>query len=231
MTKSNQFFRTVNFDWDRLRVEMDSDISLDYEFDIEPEQFLKFAELDIGGNNERAYVNALSNSKRAIDCQVDKILHCFKLNAKRQNFPAKIEILKELGIVAPRILRKVINKRNYLEHEYKSPEKEEVEDAIDVATLFIEASDRTLHVFLNRFTLGDEENMLDEAHRFKHCVYFIYREHDNEFELRGYNDDWKDVIRISSEDVEYRPILRLVVAIARQRNVDEAIQGLRHAVS
>src|ERR1051325_7929482 len=120
MVKSSQFFKAVNFDWTRLRVDTDGDMSLDHEFDIDAEEFLKFAELDIEGGDERAFVNALSNSKRAIDCQVDKILYCLSLNTKRQNFPSKIELLKEIGIVAPRILRKVISKRNYLEHEYKS---------------------------------------------------------------------------------------------------------------
>ncbi len=212
----HQFFKAVDFDWTRLRVETDGDMSLDHDFDINPEEFLKFAELDIEGGDERAFVNALSNSKRAIDCQVDKILHCLSISAKRQNFPSRIEVLKELGIVAPRILRKVINKRNYLEHEYKSPEKEEVEDALDVATLFIEASDRTLHIFQDKFILGDEENMYNEENRFKHCVYFSYKSDKNKFKLRGYNGNRVGSINVASSDKEYRAILRLAIATAKR---------------
>ncbi|MEA2075447.1 MAG: hypothetical protein U9O85_06905 [Euryarchaeota archaeon] len=41
------------------------------------------------------------------------------------------------GIIAPQILKKINDKRNLLEHEFKKPSLEQVEDALDVATLFI----------------------------------------------------------------------------------------------
>jgi hypothetical protein len=41
--------------------------------------------------------------------------------------------------VAPRILNKIVRLRNMLEHEFHLPKKTEVEDAVDVATLFLEA--------------------------------------------------------------------------------------------
>ena len=44
-------------------------------------------------------------------------------------------LLTEIGVVAPRIVTKVVRARNYLEHEYRKPEKEQVEDAVDVTTL------------------------------------------------------------------------------------------------
>ncbi|ARC83399.1 hypothetical protein U732_2316 [Clostridium argentinense CDC 2741] len=44
------------------------------EFDIEPNDFLNFAKYDYKIKNKKGLVGALSNSKRAIDCQVDWII-------------------------------------------------------------------------------------------------------------------------------------------------------------
>lgn len=51
--------------------------------------------------------------------------------------PKKIERLKALGLLAPSLLRKVVDMRNVLEHEYIAPEIENVEEALDIASLFV----------------------------------------------------------------------------------------------
>lgn len=51
--------------------------------------------------------------------------------------PKKIERLRALGLLAPSLLRKVVNMRNILEHEYETPELEIVEEALDIASLFV----------------------------------------------------------------------------------------------
>lgn len=108
-------------------------------FDISPSKFLKFAEDDLTANYDHCLVNSLSNTKRAIDCQLDSLLIALGLSerAKRWRFPQKIDYLNSIGIISPRILNKINKKRNLLEHEYKNPNKEEVEDALDIALLFV----------------------------------------------------------------------------------------------
>ncbi|MCM8558529.1 MULTISPECIES: hypothetical protein [Pseudomonas] len=51
--------------------------------------------------------------------------------------PKKIERLRALGLLAPSLLRKVVDMRNILEHEYPTPELKNVEDALDIASLFV----------------------------------------------------------------------------------------------
>jgi hypothetical protein len=63
--------------------------------------------------------------------------------------------LTEIGVVAPRIVTKVIRARNYLEHQYRKPEKGQVEDAVDVATLFVAALERSLAIFPESFSLDN----------------------------------------------------------------------------
>jgi Domain of unknown function (DUF4926) len=64
-------------------------------------------------------------------------------------------LLTEIGVVAPRIVTKVIRARNYLEHQYRKPEKGQVEDAVDVATLFVAALERSLAIFPESFSLDN----------------------------------------------------------------------------
>jgi hypothetical protein len=49
-------------------------------------------------------------------------------------------MLQDLGVIAPRILSKLNQHRNELEHEYTCPDPETVEDFVDVVALFLEAT-------------------------------------------------------------------------------------------
>jgi hypothetical protein len=105
---------------------------------ITPAEYLEFAEKDLRRGGPRGLVNALSNSKRAIDCQIANLLMSVGLGATG-NFPSRVEKLQSLGLVAPRILRKIVQLRNALEHDYHKPTIAQVEDAVDIATLFLES--------------------------------------------------------------------------------------------
>lgn len=96
--------------------------------------------------------DAYLNSKRAIDYQIDTVLHCFGflegVKKERYNFPKKINLLNTLGVTAPSILEKVNRIRNEIEHEHKQPTKSEVFEAIDVAELFYYATNRLTRLFI-----------------------------------------------------------------------------------
>jgi len=107
-----------------------------------PKEFLKFASEDIKKpTTERGIVNSLSNCKRAIDCQLDNLIEQLGYlplcRHKKWHFPKKIDFIRKSGIIAPRILEKINKLRNKLEHEFKIPSKAEVEDALDIALLFV----------------------------------------------------------------------------------------------
>lgn len=133
-------------------------------FEILPNDFLKFADCDLIAEYEHHLVNSLSNSKRAIDSQLDSLLIGLGLSerAKKWNFPTKIDYLNSIGIISPKVLNKINKKRNLLEHKYKNPNKEEVEDALDVATLFINYTNKYLSPALIECALLGRE-LQDEA--------------------------------------------------------------------
>jgi hypothetical protein len=125
--------------------------SLETPFEIKPNEFLKFAKEDLESQSLHKDINALSNAKRALDCQLDSLLYALGLyqNAQNENwnFPKKIEIVKELGIVAPKVLEKINKKRNLMEHEYVKPNSEQVIDFIDIVELFFVATSKYLNYF------------------------------------------------------------------------------------
>src|SRR5258708_7504163 len=106
-----------------------------------PRDFLNFAIEDSAVESERNRINCLSNCKRAIDSQVDRLIQSlgFLPLARKQHWsiPRKFEFISDIGIVAPRILHQVTQVRNRLEHEFALPSKLQVEDSLDIATLFI----------------------------------------------------------------------------------------------
>jgi len=120
-------------------------------FDVSPEEYLKYAEKDINIKDAHNLINALSNTKRALDCQVECLLIAigqFELaKRKKYNIPKKIEVLKDFGIIAPRILTKITNTRNVMEHNFQCPDMEKVNDFLDITTLFIEATNRFVYAF------------------------------------------------------------------------------------
>jgi hypothetical protein len=51
--------KMLNFDLNCLHIELDTGSTLDYEFDIEPEEFLRFAEKDLAQGDKHGLINAL----------------------------------------------------------------------------------------------------------------------------------------------------------------------------
>lgn len=116
-------------------------ITLERPFDISPGDFLQFAEEDLQSGLDHSNVNSLSNIKRALDCQLDCMLITLGFlgiaGKKHWGFPQKLKFVQDLGVLTPRILRRINRLRNLLEHEFSLPSPESVEDALDVATLFV----------------------------------------------------------------------------------------------
>ncbi len=178
----------LSLDSSRLSVETDTGGTLEYEFEINSNEFLRYAEMDLESGDNHGLINALSNAKRAIDCQVEKVLGCFRLLSRR-NFPQKMELLRNMGIVAPRIVNKVVKARNYLEHEFKIPDKEQVEDAIDIANLFVTSLDRALHFFPLHYELGTViDGVYDDYNNptMDKTISIYFEEEDPQFILIGF---------------------------------------------
>ena len=136
--------------------------TLESDFDILPQDFLKYAEIDLTSNHDHKFINALSNSKRALDCQLDLLLLSFgfyKISQKKMwGFPTKLDIIEKIGLLAPRILRKINKQRNLLEHQFVRPTQEQVEDMLDISMLFIASTDKFVMTFTPTVKFKNKKN-------------------------------------------------------------------------
>lgn len=119
------------------------------EFELLPRDFIEFAERDLkAGGSTYSLVNATSNLKRAIDCQLDYILVVLNLDKlyreKRLGVDRKLGFLKKAGIFRSRSIEKLNVFRNRLEHHYEVPDIEDVEVYFDLVSAFVNVVEATI---------------------------------------------------------------------------------------
>ncbi len=112
----------------------------------------------------------------------------FGFNVKHWNLSKKTELFVRLGFVAPRILKKINHARNILEYEYTLPSEAQVEEALDLAVLFVNSACRYLDLFIHEFSIGNFTERVDSFH-FRKELTFRYDEENKFYIFR----DWIDV--------------------------------------
>jgi hypothetical protein len=123
-----------------------SSLPLPYKTSLSPSSYLEFAIQDLATDTERGLINAFSNVKRAIHLLIDALLNQYGLftHFKSANFPTKLQLLDDIGLLPIRIMTNLNVERNVLEHEYATPSKERVQEAVDVAKLLLMATEKLL---------------------------------------------------------------------------------------
>jgi len=203
------------------------------ELDIDPYDFLIQAEIDYENGGDSSDLNAITNAKRAIVSQMDQALMSFGYPAPKWYTPRKIETLNSLGIVTPRILRKVSEYRNLLEHEYRRPTEEQVEETLDLASLFVASIKPTL-TFCDEFVLGNEASLRDSYSFEKGLCFTMAGSKENEKAIiRVWAEDYTDGDRkiIGEEsftylDSEFPSIIKLAIASDRGFKVQDSLNEL-----
>jgi hypothetical protein len=239
-----ELIRRVGLDLAALAVEPDTGSTLAVDYEINPGDFVRFAQQDLAEGCLRGFINALSNAKRAIDCQVQKVFDCLGLRPKR-NFPAKMELLSSVGILAPRIVGKVIRTRNYLEHEYVKPQQEQVEDAVDIATLFVAVLDRAMSFFPERYDIGNYLDGFEEVPGipfFHRGISIMFVPEGPKYELYGYVYEldtqrkkktttfWAHSTLIPSDDW-YEDLIKLSYHIDKDKDPEDEVRQFLHLVA
>jgi len=136
--------------------------SIDYvntSLETNPMSYLNFANEDLESSFDHKYINAISNTKRALDGQADRVMKL--LGVKQQKtigFHKKLEFLQKVDILAPRILQKINRVRNLVEHEYLKPNPEQVEDFFDIVSLFVLSTERYVSHTVRTVEYNNEES-------------------------------------------------------------------------
>lgn len=111
--------------------------------DVTADEYLSFAKSDIAAGTAHGAINALGNAKRALHLMIDTLLQNYGLLVRNPvNFPAKLELLDRVGLIALSVFKRLNIERNLTEHEYVAPPIERVQDFIDVCHLLQLALER-----------------------------------------------------------------------------------------
>jgi hypothetical protein len=105
--------------------------------------FLEWAQRGLREGDAYGLSNALCYAKRAACCRIDLLLQYNHMAPFfRANYPAKIDALKQVGVLIPDIVHQlVIDPRNESEHNYRHPDVEMTRHAVGVAELFVRATE------------------------------------------------------------------------------------------
>lgn len=196
-------------------------------------------------------MNALSNAKRAIDCQTDSHICAIKLSpnelqkqlgkvaiaslaafTRDQKRPLTFRVLESLGVVTPGIVDRVREIRHLLEHEYKKPTRMQVRDAIDIASLYVSALEGSMNSFLENVHLqiGDRPHPMGGDYRVPdRSVSLELIDYRKEFHVevwfRDFNKCEEADFHLSPPDPNYLQFLRLFYAARARENFGQALSA------
>lgn len=200
-------------------------------FDISPKDFLRFAKEDLKGGDERGFINSITNSKRAIDSQIDETIE--NLISKFDNFnpivndflnyfefesdiPIKLRLIHSLNLAPSLLISKSRTLRNKLEHIYKKPEVQEVKEALDVAELFIGSVTGKLGMIWTEFEIVDSKN---------NELIFEFSEKKFKIDYKKNNKLITSYI-IDSNNIEFYGLLRLMISSNDEIEIEKTFKIL-----
>lgn len=210
--------------------------SEDIEFELTPEDFLMFAKEDYKNLDSRGLVGVLSNTKRAIDCQVDWIISYlgfdhlkfnelnypnikvvideFENKSKRNdNLSFKLRFVQALEIAPTFLISKIRRFRNKLEHEYIVPKIEEAKEAIEISELFINATqNKVLHKICSCYSIQNEydEEKRDLESPFIKVYIDLCSGKENRISI--YDDSSKESVYLKPTDNEYILLIKSAIS-------------------
>ncbi|GGK74636.1 hypothetical protein ACD591_06965 [Rufibacter glacialis] len=218
--------------------------ALRHNFEISPKEFLSFSKQDFKIDDKRGRVNALSNAKRAIDCQIDKIFWCFGMDpakypdavnlfikssnnvSSRKDIKPQLMFLQAMGFAPASIIANTRNLRHKLEHYYKAPSYEQVSEAIDLAELFISATDSKLVRW--DYIITDNENLENDGVKVKfdadNYLFKIY-----EYRKKGdstLSTDREEDITFKNNQVEFFHLMKIATSLDYETDIQEALVDL-----
>jgi hypothetical protein len=245
-----KFIENANLDFSDLYFEEDTGTTFHFDFEIKPGDFITFAKADLYDPGTRGLVNALSNAKRAIDCQADGFLNAIGIDSSNiekqlgregiasiaydkssKNGLLKFRLLEVLGIATPSIVKRMRTLRNLLEHEYKKPSRRSVSDAIGVAELFVQACGGKMKNIFEGFGFGSGVTTARGRREIARELYFRFStEPKTHFEIWLWNHEKpteakRPEIKVFIGDSYFVPLLKLNFQVDWDKDTTPAIKA------
>lgn len=179
--KLKEAFEGVEYAFSKLLVMSYFDrMGSDGQFEIMPFDFLRYAKMDFREGSDRGYLNALTNAKRAIDCQIDAIFKSIGIDdiPKNSSFNSfvsahertfgklegnfKLRIISALELSPTTLVAEIRELRNKLEHYYVVPKSEDVKRALELAELFVKSMYSLDRPASDGLAIGSRKGLLRE---------------------------------------------------------------------
>ena len=222
-------------------VDRDQWCAEEYEFEITPKEFLNYSKQDFKSNDEKGNINALTNAKRAIDCQTDKLFFSIGLdpndfpnkvieefiskaeNSPKKDLPIRLRLLQCINFAPAKIVADVRKIRHALEHHYKNPSNDEVSDAIELAQLFIQATDSKLRNMIEFGLTDREKNKLADGHIWD-SIWFHYKSDLGLFEVSWcLGKERQKTFTIENTSVEFYYILKIATSFEYFEDTEDVV--------
>ena len=186
-----------------------SDIEqLNRPFVLRPDDYIRFAEKDLESDVTHRYINALSNTKRALDCQIECILYTIGIRNRRWDSPKELSVLQSIGLMSPIILNKINRMRNLLEHEFETPIPAKVTDALDTVILFVAYTNAKMENFRKDFTV---EIDTDDEMTGREITFTLDQEKGKLFVS---DDDENEFLELDTENVYFYAFMERLISIS-----------------
>ena len=218
-------------------------------FEISPKEFLRFSKLDFHSNNSQGLINSLTNAKRAIDCQIDETLSIFGIDFQNipkqsedivslmefnKDLPYKLKLIQALNLAPSYIVAKARTLRNKLEHNYKLPSKEEVQESIDIAELFIRSIEGKTRILESEFFITDSKNRIN-IWEYDSGLSFGFDEKNKSFRIQPAKKKIHlDSFEVDYKNAEYYGLLRLMLSVDDEfeclKSLQLIIQLIEHEI-
>jgi len=119
-------------------------------YEISPNRFLEFAEIDLKDDSVKGKVNTVSNLKRALDCQLDMFFETLNLKKIFDKYNLKFEkktiFLADVGMFPNQSINKLNKIRNKMEHHYETPAMEDLNVYYELVQNMLEIVDLNLQL-------------------------------------------------------------------------------------
>lgn len=212
-----------------------------FDFEVRPIDFLKYAKKDFKNGDGRGLINAITNAKRAIDCQTDTILSIFNIkfdetlpkaaiqfiqltnNTENTNEKHNLKLIEALGLAPIGLISKVRRLRHSLEHYYEYPSLNETKDAIELAELYINATQ-------NKIKMMYEINISNEEYDFNFAtpstgMDLMFKDGDYFMNLSFGNKKIED-INFDNTEIEFYYFLKMILFYDDDEELSECLSGI-----
>ena len=237
------FQKKLKLDFSNIIIEVDCGNNVNFNFELKPQDFLRFAKIDIKGDTQKDYINALTNAKRAIDCEIDGALLKFGIkydrikeiansankivelvNFENANLSYKLKLIRALDFAPIDLISKYRNLRNKIEHHYQKPKKNKALEAIDIAELFILSIESKTQIIIENLFITDKHNYINNW-VYKNFAQLQFDLEKKLFLLTFYVDNLKiNSLEFNKNDILFYAFIKLLNNINDEFNFLESFK-------